>query len=117
VATVAGEIIISICRTAGRSIAEKLWYPHFDGQAAYIVPPCGNLSDGPSGVVYDPGVSDLPEKYRGCFFLADFRGMASTSGIRPCASSRWAPALKWSTIKSFCGRCWRPTCNLLPMAD
>lgn len=61
---------------------EKLWYPHFDGQAAYIVPPCGNLSDGPSGVVYDPGVSDLPEKYRGCFFLADFRGMASTSGIR-----------------------------------
>ena len=61
---------------------EQLWRPHFDGQAAYIVPPCGNLSDGPSGVVYDPGVTNLPEKYHGCFFLADFRGMASTSGIR-----------------------------------
>ena len=61
---------------------EQLWRPHFDGQAAYIVPPCGNLSDGPSGLVYDPGVTNLPEKFRGCFFLADFRGMASTSGIR-----------------------------------
>ena len=60
---------------------EKLWYPHFDGQAAYIVPPIANLSDGPSGLCYDPGVG-LSEKYRGSFFLADFRGTPGTSGIR-----------------------------------
>ena len=40
---------------------EKLWYPAFDGQAAYIVPPIANIADGPSGLAYDPGVSLLPE--------------------------------------------------------
>ena len=39
---------------------EKLWYPAFAGQAAYIVPPIANLADGPSGLTYDPGVSLLP---------------------------------------------------------
>src|SRR5439155_934113 len=35
--------------------AEKLWYPHFEGQAAYIVPPIANIAAGPSGVAYFPG--------------------------------------------------------------
>ena len=60
---------------------EKLWHPQHAGQAAYIVPPLANFADGPSGLVYDPGVG-LPEKYRGCFFLADFRGTPVNSGIR-----------------------------------
>jgi quinoprotein glucose dehydrogenase len=58
---------------------ERLWQPHFEGQAAYIVPPVANLGYGPSGVTYYPGTG-LPEKYRGHFFLCDFRGGAS-SGI------------------------------------
>ena len=53
--------------------AEKLWYPRWDGQAAYIVPPIVNISDGPSGLTHDPGTG-LPAKYRDHFFLADFRG-------------------------------------------
>lgn len=61
--------------------AEKLWYPAFDGQAAYILPPIENISDGPSGFVYDPGTG-LPEKYRRHFFLADFRGSSGNSGVR-----------------------------------
>jgi quinoprotein glucose dehydrogenase len=62
--------------------AEKLWYPAFDGQAAYIVPPLFNIADGPSGLTYDPGTG-LPEAYRGRFFLCDFRGGNSgTSGVR-----------------------------------
>ena len=40
---------------------EKLWYPAFAGQAAWIVPPIANLADGPSGLTYDPGVSLLPD--------------------------------------------------------
>ncbi len=64
---------------------EKLWYPHFDGQAAYIVPPIANLSDGPSGLTYDPGVSLLPDAYRRHFFLVDFRGASGQSGIRSFA--------------------------------
>jgi quinoprotein glucose dehydrogenase len=61
--------------------AEKLWHPRWDGQAAYIVPPIINISDGPSGLVHDPGTG-LPAKYRDHFFLADFRGGAGNSGVR-----------------------------------
>jgi quinoprotein glucose dehydrogenase len=57
--------------------AEKLWYPQFDGQAAYIVPPIANISSGPSGVTYNPGTG-LPEKYAEHFFLADFHGDAGS---------------------------------------
>src|SRR5262249_16268548 len=67
---------------------EKLWYPAFDGQAAYIVPPIANVSDGPSGLAYDPGVSLLPDAYRKHFFLVDFRGAAGQSGIRSFAVKR-----------------------------
>ncbi len=61
---------------------EKLWYPAFDGQAAYIVPPIANLADGPSGLTYDPGVSLLPAQFKNHFFLVDFRGSSGQSGIR-----------------------------------
>src|SRR5207248_4875191 len=43
--------------------AEKLWYPHFDGQAAYVVPPIANIASGPSGAAYFPG-SGLPNRFR-----------------------------------------------------
>jgi quinoprotein glucose dehydrogenase len=65
--------------------AEKLWHPRWDGQAAYIVPPIINISDGPSGLVHDPGTG-LPAKYRDHFFLADFRGGAGNSGVRAFAN-------------------------------
>jgi quinoprotein glucose dehydrogenase len=61
---------------------ERLWYPAFDGQAAYIVPPIAHIADGPSGLAYDPGVSLLPTSSRNHFFLADFRGSSRESGIR-----------------------------------
>lgn len=63
---------------------EKLWYPAHTGQAAYIVPPIINIADGPSGLAYYPGTG-LDEKYRGHFFLADFRGSPANSGIRSFA--------------------------------
>lgn len=65
--------------------AERLWNPRFDGQAAYIVPPLLNLADGPSGLTVDPGVTLLPERYRGQFFLCDFRGSTAGSGVRAIA--------------------------------
>ena len=52
---------------------ERLWLPHFQGQASYIVPPVANIGAGPSGLAYYPGTC-LPEKYQGHFFLCDFRG-------------------------------------------
>ena len=59
---------------------EKLWYPHFEGQAAYIVPPIANISSGPSGVAYFPGTG-LPARYQDHFFLVDFRGGPVNSGV------------------------------------
>ena len=60
--------------------AEKLWYPHFRGQAAYIVPPIANIASGPSGVAYYPGTG-LPSRYQDHFFMVDFRGAGANSGI------------------------------------
>jgi len=60
---------------------EKLWHPHHEGQAAYIVPPILNISDGPSGLVYYPGTG-FGKQFDGTFFLCDFRGGPANSGIR-----------------------------------
>lgn len=60
---------------------EKIWHPAHEGQPAYIVPCITNLADGPSGLTYYPGWG-LSERYQNHFFLADFRGGASNSGIR-----------------------------------
>ncbi|MGV3772539.1 MAG: PVC-type heme-binding CxxCH protein [Verrucomicrobiales bacterium] len=53
--------------------AEKLWHPQWPGQAAYIIPPITNITDGPSGLAYYPGTG-MPDKYKEHFFLADFKG-------------------------------------------
>ncbi len=68
----------------GPFTAERLWEPRWDGQPAYIIPPIANLADGPSGLAYYPGVG-LPQRYRGHFFLADFRGGSGASGVRSFA--------------------------------
>lgn len=60
---------------------EKLWHPKHPGQPAHIVPPIANFANGPSGLTYYPGTG-LDEKYNGHFFLVDFRGQSSNSGIR-----------------------------------
>jgi quinoprotein glucose dehydrogenase len=60
---------------------EKIWYPNDPDSPAYVVPPIINFADGPSGLTYYPGTG-LPEKYRGAFFLCDFRGGPGKSGIR-----------------------------------
>lgn len=60
---------------------ERLWHPHHKSQPAHIIPPIANLADGPSGLVHYPGTG-LPERYKGHFFLCDFRGGPANSGIR-----------------------------------
>ncbi|QGJ70754.1 Quinoprotein glucose dehydrogenase B [Planctomycetales bacterium 10988] len=64
--------------------AEKLWHTDLppEEQAASIVPPLLHLSDGPSGLTYHPGTSQLPELYKNHFLLSDFRGSPLRSGIR-----------------------------------
>ena len=59
---------------------ERLWLPRFDGQAAYIVPPRGNIANGPSGLACYPGTG-LDAAHAGRFFLCDFVGAAEWSGV------------------------------------
>ncbi len=59
---------------------EKLWHLQHSGQPAYVVPPVAHFADGPSGLTHYPGTG-LDERYVDHFFLADFRGQSSNSGI------------------------------------
>jgi quinoprotein glucose dehydrogenase len=82
---------------------EMIWYPHDEPplrrsgpggtpagsvaakiQPAFIVPPVANVADGPAGLTYYPGVG-LPKRYKGHFFLVDFRGNSGSSGVRSFA--------------------------------
>jgi quinoprotein glucose dehydrogenase len=59
---------------------EKMWMPHFEGQAAYITPCISNYISGPAGFVYNPGTA-LSPKYKNTFFVAEFVGNPAQSGI------------------------------------
>jgi len=66
---------------------EKIWLPFHESTPAYIVPPIANVGDGPSGLVCYPGTGLVapesdPNRFQNAFFLCDFRGQASNSGIR-----------------------------------
>lgn len=60
---------------------EKIWQPFSADTPAYIVPPIENIGDGPAGLTCYPGTG-LQGDYANCFFMVDFRGGASNSGIR-----------------------------------
>ena len=59
---------------------ELLWDEKESLKAKYIIPPIANLSNGPSGLTYNPGTG-LSKKFAGKFFLSDFRGGASSSVV------------------------------------
>ncbi len=54
-------------------MAEQLYVPHFEGQAAYITPTLVNYSDGPAGFTRNPGTA-LSEAYQNYFFVTQFPG-------------------------------------------
>ncbi|MEX1024734.1 MAG: HEAT repeat domain-containing protein [Planctomycetota bacterium] len=60
--------------------AEEQWKPPGANQAAWLNPPIANLGAGPSGLDLAPGTGHPPE-LTGRFFLADFRGDPSFSGV------------------------------------
>ncbi|MEY2950154.1 MAG: hypothetical protein RLZZ248_1355 [Bacteroidota bacterium] len=59
---------------------EKMHIPHWDGQAAYFLPPIMNYVNGPTGFVYNPGTALGPE-WEDHFFVAEFRGTPANSPI------------------------------------
>ena len=69
----AGYQFIESPNSRGPWNSEKMWYPQWKGQAAFLVPPIANIASGPSGTTYYPGTG-MPDKYREHFFLTDFHG-------------------------------------------
>ncbi|MEM0895911.1 MAG: PVC-type heme-binding CxxCH protein, partial [Verrucomicrobiota bacterium] len=60
-------------------LTENLWKPRHKGQPKWIVPPLYNLTNGPSGLVFDSGIA-LPDRYRnGHFLICDYKGSAAQS--------------------------------------
>lgn len=83
---------------AGMWNMERLWVPHFEGQAAYLFPPIANIGDGPSGLVFDAthaygksgivrtanadGSAPTPRPDSAdTFLLAYFKGTSAKSGV------------------------------------
>lgn len=64
----------------GPWMSESWWKPEHEGQPAFLNPPLLNMAAGPSGFTHYPGVG-LPPEMDDSFFLADFRGGPSYSGI------------------------------------
>ncbi|MFO0863466.1 MAG: PVC-type heme-binding CxxCH protein [Gemmataceae bacterium] len=65
--------------------AEKIWHKQHANQPASHLPPLEHIGNGPSGLTYEPGVTQLPEKYADHFFLCDFRGGSGGSGVHAFA--------------------------------
>jgi len=59
-------------------LTEKMAELRNDKQPAFIVPPVGNLTSGPSGLAYYPGAGFL-ESERGRFLICDYRASAKSS--------------------------------------
>ena len=64
----------------GPWMRERPWDEKIAPTVRYIVPCIANISNGPSGLTYNPGTG-LSDAYKGKFFLSDFRGGANASVV------------------------------------
>jgi len=64
----------------GLWMRERPWDEAIAPTVRYIVPCIANISNGPSGLTYNPGTG-LSAKYQRKFFLSDFRGGANASVV------------------------------------
>ena len=65
---------------AGFWTSERRWETWHPEQPAFLLPPIDHLSAGPSGFAHDPGTG-LDAALADHFFLCDFSGGASSSGV------------------------------------
>jgi quinoprotein glucose dehydrogenase len=95
---------------------EKIWKPQNADQPASIVPPLANIAKGPSGLTYYPGTG-LPAAYNGAFFLVDFLGGATNSGIREFHVEQAGATYKLTDYKPFLTGVLATDCDFGPSGD
>ncbi|MEX0779026.1 MAG: HEAT repeat domain-containing protein [Balneolales bacterium] len=59
---------------------EEYYQPHFEDQAAHVLPPLAPYHSGPTGFAYNPGTA-LNDDYNDHFFVMSFRGSPENSAI------------------------------------
>ena len=87
-------------RPPNRWMDEKMWEKENGIQPAYILPPNENLTAGPSGLTYHPGVGFL-ESEKGRFLICDYKGGASSSGIWSFAMEPNGAGMKMTDARQF----------------
>ncbi len=85
-------------------LAEEMWVPHFNGQAAYLLPPIANIPDGPSGLAYYPGTG-LPRKFEDHFFLCGFKGSSARSNVSSWEAQPAGASFRLHDEEIFIGNC------------
>lgn len=55
-------------------MTESLWEPQHDRRPAFSLPPVDIVSWGPSGMVYNYGVTAMPDRYANHFWICNFGG-------------------------------------------
>ena len=79
---------------------EQMFKPRFEGQAAYFLPPLANYISGPTGMLYNPGTA-LGPQWKNTFFVGEFNGNPSTSGIHAFKLKPKGASFELSETKNF----------------
>lgn len=82
--------------------AEKLHLPHFQGQAAYILPPLRMAYDGPCGFTFNPGTA-LSKEWKDYFFASYFTGSSARSKIQAFKIKAKGASFEITGIKDIVG--------------
>lgn len=67
-----------------RWVQDRMWELSNPAQPAWVLPPLAHISNGPSGLAFQPGTA-LGGKFANHFFICDYKGGPSASGIHTFA--------------------------------
>jgi len=87
-------------RPPNRWMEERMWEPRNEEQPAWLLPPVDNLTSGPSGLDYHPGVGFL-ESEVGRFLICDYRGGPAVSGIWSFALAPSGAGMELTDFRRF----------------
>jgi quinoprotein glucose dehydrogenase len=94
--------------------AERIWHTQPTNTARSVLPPLAHIGNGPSGLTYHPGTSQLPEKYLRHFFLCDFRGNGGGSGVHSFALRPKGASFEVGPVQQFIWSVLATDCDFGP---
>lgn len=80
---------------------DELWREAHDGMPAWVMPAIAHLGNGPCGLTRDPGLTRLPDAWRGAFFLCDWRGGRANSPLLAFSVKAEGAGFRLGAVKDF----------------